>query len=206
MTAFYMFRLIFVAFFGKKRSDYHAHESGWVMTLPLIILSVLSVISGFANSTWVYNVFGQSFGTLIYFGEAEAPHVNMAVASISTIAAVAGIVLAWLIYSKEMVNYKAVAKKHNGLYKLLYNKFYIDNLYGWAFGNIMMAAGVAFDWIEHNVIDGIFDGIARLFGFTSKKTRVLQTGYLQSYALVIFTAVVIIAMVMSTPLLGGVLK
>jgi NADH-quinone oxidoreductase subunit L len=206
MTAFYMFRLIFVAFSGKKRSDYHAHESGWVMTLPLIFLAVLSVISGLVNSPWFYNIFGKSFGTFIFFGEAEAPHVNMAVAGISTIAALLGIFAAWLVYSKEVVDTKALSRKYNWLYKLLYNKFYIDNFYDWAFDSIMMGTGKAFDWIEHKVVDGFFDGIAHTFGFTSKKGRVLQTGYLQSYALVIFAAVVVIAMVMSTPLLGGVLK
>lgn len=206
MTAFYMFRLIFVAFFGKKRSNYHAHESGWVMTLPLVILAVLSVVAGFANSPWFYNTFGQSFGTFVYFEEAEIPHVNMAVAGISTVVALAGIFTAWLIYIKKVVNTEALAKKWNGLYKLLYNKFYIDNLYQWAFDSLMMAGGRVFDWIDHKVIDGLFDGFARLLGLTGKKARVSQTGYLQSYALVIFTAVVIIVIVMSTPLLGGVLK
>jgi NADH-quinone oxidoreductase subunit L len=206
MTAFYMFRLIFVAFFGKKRSNYHAHESGWVMTLPLIILAVLSVVAGFANSPWFYNTFGQSFSTFVYFEEAEIPHVNMAVAGISTIVALAGIFTAWLLYIKKVVDTEALAKKWNGLFNLLYNKFYIDNLYQWAFDSIMMVAGRVFDWIDHKVIDGLFDGFARLLGLTGKKARVSQTGYLQSYALVIFTAVVIIVIVMSTPLLGGVLK
>lgn len=206
MTAFYMFRLIFVAFFGKKRSDVHAHESSWVMTLPLIILAVLSVVSGFVNSSWFYNSFGQSFSTLIFFKEAEAPHVNMVVAGISTVAALAGILTAYLIYIKNAVNTEKLAAKYNGLYKLLYNKFYIDEIYGWVFNSIMLAGGKVFDWIDHKVIDGIFDGFARLVGYTGKKTRVMQTGYLQSYALVIFTAVVIIVIVMSTPLLGGVFK
>ncbi len=206
MTAFYMFRLIFTAFFGKKRSDYHAHESGWVMTLPLILLAIMSVFSGFANSPWFYETFGKSFGTFIFFEEAEVPHVNMAVAGVSTLVALAGIFTAWLLYSKKVVDTAALAEKWNGLYKLLYNKFYIDNLYNWAFNSIMLVAGRAFDWIEHNVIDGIFDGFARLIGFTGKKARVVQTGYLQSYALVIFTAVVIIVIVMSTPLMGGALK
>ncbi|MFL0267338.1 NADH-quinone oxidoreductase subunit L [Candidatus Clostridium radicumherbarum] len=206
MTAFYMFRLIFIAFFGKKRSDIHAHESSWVMTLPLIILAVLSVVSGFVNSSWFYNSFGQSFSTLIFFKEAEVPHVNMAVAGISTIAALAGILTAYLIYIKNAVNTEKLAKKYHGLYNLLYNKFYIDEIYGWVFNSIMLAAGKVFDWIDHKVIDGIFDGFARLLGYTGKKTRVMQTGYLQSYALVIFTAVVIIVIVMSTPLLGGVFK
>ncbi|MFL0246026.1 NADH-quinone oxidoreductase subunit L [Candidatus Clostridium stratigraminis] len=206
MTAFYMFRLIFIAFFGKKRSDIHAHESSWVMTLPLVILAVLSVVSGFTNSSWFYNSFGQSFSTLIFFKEAEVPHVNMAVAGISTIAALAGILTAYLIYIKNAVNTEKLAEKYHGLYNLLYNKFYIDEIYGWVFNSIMLAGGKIFDWIDHKVIDGIFDGFARLLGYTGKKTRVMQTGYLQSYALVIFTAVVIIVIVMSTPLLGGVFK
>lgn len=206
MTAFYMFRLIFTAFFGKKRSDYHTHESGWVMTLPLILLAVLSVFSGFANSPWFYNAFGKSFGTFIFFGEAEVPQVNIAVAGVSTIVALAGIFTAWLLYSKKVVNTAALAKKWNGLYMLLYNKFYIDNFYNWAFDSIMLVSGKAFDWIDHKVIDGVFDGFARVIGITGRKTRVVQTGYLQSYALVIFTAVVVIVIVMSAPLMGGALK
>lgn len=206
MTAFYMFRLIFVAFFGKKRSDNHAHESKWVMTLPLIILAVLSVVSGLVNSSAFYNSFGKSFSTLIFFGEAEVPHVNMAVAGISTILALLGILTAYLIYIKNAVNTEKLAKKYNGLYKLLYNKYYVDEVYGWVFNSIMLVGGKIFDLIDHKVIDGIFDGFARLVGYTGKKTRVTQSGYLQSYALVIFTAVVIIIVVMSTPLLGGVFK
>jgi NADH-quinone oxidoreductase subunit L len=206
MTAFYMFRLIFVAFFGKKSSEYHAHESGWVMTLPLIILAVLAIVAGFANSTWFYNAFGKSFGTLIFFKEPEIPHVNMVVASVSTIVALGGIFTAWLLYSKKIVDTEAVAKKWDKLYSLLYNKFYIDNIYSWAFEGIMLMAGKVFDWIDHKVIDGLFDGVAKLLGLTGKKARASQTGYLQSYALVIFTAVVIILIIMSTPLVGGVFK
>jgi NADH-quinone oxidoreductase subunit L len=206
MTAFYMFRLIFTAFFGKERSNYHAHESSWVMTLPLILLAIPSIFAGFANSPWIYNTIGKSFGSFIFFNEAEVPHVNMLVAGISTVAALAGIFTAWLLYSKKIVDTAALAKKWNGLYELLYNKFYIDNFYNWAFNSIMLASGKAFDWIDHKVIDGIFDGFARLIGAAGKKARVAQTGYLQSYALVIFTAVVIIVIVMSTPLMGGALK
>ncbi len=206
MTAFYMFRLIFTAFFGKKRSNYHAHESNWVMTLPLILLAILSVFSGFINSPWFYNTFGGSFGTFIYYGEPEVPGVNLAVAGLSTVVALAGIFTAWLLYSKKVVDTVALVKRWNGLYKLLYNKYYIDNLYNWAYEGIMLTLGRAFDWVDHKIIDGIFDGFARLIGFTGKKARVAQTGHLQSYALVIFTAVVVIVIVMSTPLLGGVLK
>lgn len=206
MTAFYMFRLIFTAFFGKKHSNYHAHESGWVMTLPLILLSVLSIFSGFVNSPWFYNTFGGSFSTFIFYGEPEVPTVNLVVAGISTLAALGGIFTAWLLYSKKLICTAALSRKWNGLYKLLYNKFYIDEIYNFGFNKIMLGLGKIFDWIDHKIIDGIFDGFARLVGFVGKKVRRAQTGYLQSYALVIFAAVVVIVIVMSTPIVGGVLK
>jgi NADH-quinone oxidoreductase subunit L len=206
LTAFYMFRLIFTAFFGKKRREYHAHESGWMMTLPLAVLAILSVFSGLVNTAWFYNAFGKSFGTFIFYGEAEVPHVNMAVAGVSTIVALAGIFAAWLLYSRKVLDTAALAVKWNGLYKLLYNKFYIDNLYNWAFDRILFASGKAFDWVEHKVIDGVFDGSARLIGYFGGKARKTQTGHLQVYALVIFTAVVVFVLILSTPLAGGVLK
>jgi NADH-quinone oxidoreductase subunit L len=206
MTAFYMFRLIFTAFFGKPRTNYHAHESGWVMSLPLILLAIMSVIGGFANSPWIYNTIGKSFSTFLFYGEAEIPHVNLIVAVVSTVVGLAGILGAWLVYSKKVVDTNALAKRWSGLYNLLYNKYYIDDFYNWAFDRIMLVSGRAFDWIDHKVIDGVFEGFAKLVGVTGKKARVAQTGYLQSYALVIFAAVVIIVIVMSTPLIGGVLR
>lgn len=206
MTSFYMFRLIFIAFFGKKRSEYHAHESSVTMTLPLIVLATLSVISGFVNSSLFYNIFGGSFSTFVFFKEAEIPQINMVVAVISTIVAVLGVYAAWLVYIKRIVDTEMLANKWNGVYKLLYNKYYIDEIYSWVFNRVMLLCGRAFDWIDHYIIDGLFNGLARLIGFTGRKIRVSETGYLQSYALVIFTAVVIIVIVMSTPFLGGAFK
>lgn len=206
MTPFYMFRLIFTAFFGKHQDGNHAHEPGWVMTLPLVLLAVLSVGAGFINSPWFYETFGKSFSTFVFFKEPEIPKVDIMVAGISTLVALAGIFSAWLVYSKKLVDTGKLAKKWNRLYMLLYNKYYIDNLYDWIFNNVMLLAGRILDGIDHYVIDGLFDGFARLVGFSGKKLRLTQTGYLQSYALVIFTAVIIIVLFMSTPILGGVIK
>jgi NADH-quinone oxidoreductase subunit L len=206
MTSFYMFRLIFIAFFGEKRSDYHAHESGWVMSLPLILLAVLSVFIGLVNSPWFYQSFGKSFGTMIFFHEAEIPNVNFGVAAVSTLVALAGIVLAWMIYGKKRINADLIAKKYHGLYKLLYNRYYIDEIYLWVFDHFMILMGKLFDWFDRTILDGIFNGFAKFIGFTGKKAQDVQTGRLQGYALVIFTAVVIIVIVISTPLLGGAFK
>lgn len=206
MTSFYMFRLIFIAFFGEKRSEYHAHESGWPMRLPLILLAVLSVIIGLVNSPWFYDAFGKSFGTLIFYGEPEIPDVNLGIAALSSAVAVLGIFTAWLVYSKKVVDTEKLTEKFNWLYKLLYNKYYIDNLYGWIFDKVMLLLGRILDWFDHYIIDGLFDGLGKLIRLTGKKLRLAQTGHLQSYALVIFAAVIIIILIMSTPILGGVIR
>ena len=206
MTPFYMFRLIFTAFFGKSRSGLHAHEAGWVMTLPLVLLAVLSVTAGFINSPWFYNAFGNSFSMFIFFKEPEIPGINLMIAGISTLAALAGIFTAWLVYSKKLVDTGKLAARWNWLYLLLYNKYYIDDIYQWVFDKVMLLLGRILDGFDHYVIDGVFDGFARLIGYSGKKLRLTQTGYLQSYALVIFTAVVIILLFMTTPILGGVIK
>lgn len=206
MTSFYMFRLIFVAFFGEKSSHHHAHESRWVMTLPLVLLAVFAVLAGFINSPWIYDTFGKSFGTLVFFGEPEVSHVNLMVAGISTIVAAAGIFTAWLVYSRKAVDAGKVAEKYGVLYQILYNKYYIDNLYQWLFDRVMLVTGEILDWIDHHIIDGLFDGCAKLIGLTGGKLRLTQTGLLQNYALVIFAAVVIIVILVSSPLLGGVIR
>lgn len=206
MTAFYMFRLIFVAFFGDKKSGHHAHETNWVMTLPLVVLAIFSVFSGFVNAPFFQNIFHKSFGTFIFFEEAEIPHVDLMVAGISTVAALAGIWLAWMIYSKKAISADNVAKRFRLIYKILWNKYYIDNIYNWLFDKILWSFGRLFNWIDHKIIDGIFDGIARLLGFFGKKLRLTTSGALQNYALIIFGAVLLIILLASTPLLGGAVR
>lgn len=206
MTSFYMFRLIFVAFLGEKRSDHHAHESPWTMKLPLILLSCFAVAAGFVNSPLFYDIFGKSFGTLIFYGEAEVPHLNLLVAGLSTVVSLGGICTAWLIYGKKLLDPAKTAKKYSGLYNLLYNKYYIDNIYNWLFDKVMILPGRLFDFIDHAVIDGFFDGVAKSTRAVGKKLRLTQTGVLQSYALVVFGAVVIIIVVMYMPTLVGGIK
>lgn len=206
MTPYYMFRLIFVTFFGEKRSDHHAHESSWVMTLPLIVLTIFAVFAGLVNSPWFYEMFGGSFGSFIFYGEPEVPHINYMVAGISTLLALAGIFTAWLFYVKKVIDTAKLAEKYSFLYKLLYNKYYIDNLYDWVFDKVMLLIGRIFDWIDHYLIDSIFDGFANLMRVIGNRLRFTQTGALQNYALVIFTAVIVIVIFMSTSVLGGVIK
>lgn len=206
MTSFYMFRLIFKVFFGENNSKHAVHESPLTMKLPLLILAFFSIFAGLVNSPWFYNTFHISFGSFVFFGEAEKPHMNYFVVILSTILSLSGITLAWLIYIKKAVNVEALRLKFNKLYLLLYNKYYIDEFYQWLYDRLMLMPGKLFDWVDHHIIDGLFDGLANRTRISGKKMSYTQTGALQNYALVMFAAVVIIILLLAIPLNGGVFK
>ncbi|MDW7673021.1 MAG: NADH-quinone oxidoreductase subunit L [Bacillota bacterium] len=199
LTAFYMFRLIFVAFFAPAKPENHPHESPISMSLPLIILGVLSVIAGFIGSPLVENNFTQ----WIYYGKAHAATFKWSLAAKSTGVAFAGITLAWLVYYKQVISAEAIRNRFKPIYNLLYNKYYIDELYQLFFDKVVLSIGKAFNWSDRKIVDGIADGTADLTRAIGGKLRFLQTGNMQSYALVIFVAVAVIVLVTGLGL-GGV--
>ena len=211
LTAFYMFRLIFTAFFGKEAEvhgehAHHAHESPASMTAPLIVLAVLSVIGGLVGSPWWTQWFGGSFGTFIYFGEPEPAHIDLAVAIPATIVALLGIGLAWVIYGAKLIKHEWLAERLRPLHTLLEHKFYVDEFYAFVFKWVMLLLGRILDWIDHRVIDGAFDGLGSATRAGGGKLRLIQSGKLQSYSLVIFGAVALVVILLSTNLIGGFVK
>jgi len=200
MTAFYMFRLIFVAFFGEKRTDHHAHESPLVMTIPLIILAVFAVFSGFIGTPFTEH----GFAEWVFYGEPHHPQPNYTIMILSTIIALAGIYFAWLIYGKQVISAEALAQRFRPLHTLLYNKFYIDEFYLWLFNNVMLKIAEGCRWWDRNVVDGVAHGLADGIRGLGARMRFIQTGNVQNYALVIFAAVVIIALWLAVPVLGGI--
>ncbi|QGP93067.1 NADH-quinone oxidoreductase subunit 12 [Neomoorella glycerini] len=202
LTAFYMFRLIFVAFFGDRRAGLHGHESPLTMTIPLLILAVLSVVAGFVGTPFA----GHGFSTFVYYGEPHHVEPNYAVMLVSVIVALAGIGLAWLFYGRPSDVPEKLATRYRSIYALLVNKFYIDEIYMWLFRRVVLGLSEAFNWHDRHVVDGIFDGVGDMTRIAGRKLRLLQTGNLQTYALVIFTAVMIIALWMAAPVLGGVIQ
>ncbi|WP_338835815.1 NADH-quinone oxidoreductase subunit L [Neomoorella thermoacetica] len=202
LTAFYMFRLIFVAFFGDRRAGLHAHESPLTMTVPLVILAVLSVVSGFVGAPFV----SHGFSSFVYYGEPHLVEPNYGVMLLSTIVALAGIGLAWVLYGRPSDVPARLAERYHSVYKLLVNKYYIDEVYLWLFHRVGLGLAEAFNWNDRHVVDGVFDGIGDVTRLSGHRLRLIQTGNLQTYALVIFTAVVIIALWMAAPVLGGVIQ
>ncbi|HHT63861.1 MAG TPA: NADH-quinone oxidoreductase subunit L [Clostridia bacterium] len=199
MTAFYMFRLIFIAFFGEKRTDHHAHESSPWMTVPLIILAFFAVFSG-------WGLVKMGYGSMVFFGHPHHGEINLGIALISTVFALGGIVLAWLIYYRKIVDTDLMKQRFRPIYNLLWNKLYIDEIYEWLFDKVMLGVAWLCNQCDRKVVDGIADGLGDTVRHTGGWMRFMQTGSLQNYALVIFGAIVIIVLLMATPVLGGVIR
>lgn len=200
LTAFYIFRMVFVALFGRKKAYYRAHEAPAVMTVPLIILAVFAVVAGFVGTPWV----SHGFGSLVYYGEAEHAQPNLLIMGISTLVALGGIGGAWLIYGRTHRVSEPMAAVAPGLHRLLLNRYYIDEFYMWIFRKILMGIGAIFNWFDRHVVDGIFDGMAGGIRACGGVLRRVQVGHLQAYALVTFAAVVVIILWMAMPVLGGI--
>jgi NADH-quinone oxidoreductase subunit L len=161
MTAFYMWRLCFLTFFGAPRNQHrydHAHESPNVMTWPLLFLAVLSICSGWVALPWL----AHGFSSFVYHGEPHHAEPEYFLMLISTLVSVGGISLAWLIYYRKSISADAIASKFKPLYTLLYNKYYFDELYDLIIVRPIIASG-KFLWdFDANVVDGAVNGTGRL--------------------------------------------
>ncbi len=196
-TAFYMFRLLFMTFHGESRVDHHVaehlHESPKNMTIPLMILAILSFFGGFlgipgasAINSFLSPVFGEHGHTGGSIAGAEAhhsaafPYLMMAV---STAIAIAGIYLAYQMYIKKPEMPKKMAERYRLIYKLLLNKYYVDEIYDTLFVNPTKKISIQL-WkrVDALMIDGSVNGIAGLVGWFGNILRYLQTGYVRNYA------------------------
>ena len=231
LTAFYSSRQVFLTFWGKSRMEpeveKHAHESPPVMTVPLIILAVLAAVSGFLGLPAEGGSAIHRFLSPIFAGEAHVTGEvaagglsEIALASISTGMGLLGIGVAWAMYIRRFVSPVQLAARFQPLYRLLLNKYYVDELYGFLF--IRPFQGLAHfldtvvdavvlhdllfvrpfqglasflaDVFELEVIGGIVNDIAALVNGSSRTLRRVQTGYMRNYALsILFGVVAIVA-------------
>jgi len=209
MTAFYMFRMFFLTFHGEPRDkSFHPHESPFPMAMPLVVLGFLSVVGG-----WVgWPTLHEGFSYFVRFGEYEQGHWNFLLVGISTVLALVGIGGAAYIYLLNKVSHEALAKRFALLYKLSFNKFYIDEIYLWIIHNIIDGLGRVLWWFDVTIVDGIIDGFGKSAQYMGSLLRRVQTGKLQDYALVLFAGVIILVLILGLTdtntahlsLLGGV--
>ena len=215
MTAFYMFRAIFMTFTGEYRGgapeensnsshdahgDYHhPHESSKVMVIPLVLLAIPAVISGWFNVTGGFGAFlghGGEGGEMAqgfiqnFFGILTHPIPLM-----SLVIAILGIFLAYAMYGAKWISAEAVGRIFRPIYILLSRKYFLDELYENVIVKTVLINGIfrAFAFFDSHIIDGTVNGIARGTGATGSSLRKIQTGQLQIYAMAIILGIIAIA-------------
>jgi NADH-quinone oxidoreductase subunit L len=176
MTAFYVFRAIFLAFLGQYRGDpaVHPHESPPSMTVPLGVLAALSLGGGFlAVPHFLEPVFAAG----------EAHHESLLVA-VSVAAGLVGVAAAWLFYVARPELPGAVAERAGALYRLVYNKYFVDEIYDAAVIQPMIRGSRTVLWrgIDAGLIDGSVNGIGARVRDVGSLLRLLQSGNIRSYA------------------------
>jgi NADH-quinone oxidoreductase subunit L len=185
LTTFYIFRLFFVVFLGKEKSEAasHAHESPAVMTWPLIVLAVFSVIGGLIGVEETYNAMfvGKAEESAGFAAALTAPfHNSPAAAGMGILAVVVGFIAAYSLYAKAEKD--PLPEKLGGLAVAMKNKFYFDEFYEATFirGHDFIAA--VMDWIDRWIVEGLCIGLLRGgVDLTGRSLRLLQTGNLQTY-------------------------
>ena len=193
MTAFYMFRVIFTVFFGQEKyPGHHApHESPGVMAWPLIVLAVPSVLVGL----WGSPLGGDGFGRFLE-GADFHEEMNTTLAVGSTVVALAGIGLAYAMYLAQAISPARIAAAFGPLYRLPLNKYYLDDLYQWFIGKVVLGLSALLAWVvDPMIIDGVVNGIGRLAVAVSTALRPIQSGRVQSYALFVFGGLALISLV-----------
>ena len=228
LTSFYMFRLIFLALFGKARSDYHAHESPLVMTVPLSILAFFSVFIGLLGSPLTQFAFQKFIAPVgMHHGEVEIKMNNLAM-SLSILAAFLGIGLSYLVYIRNNKILPAgVRSLFKPVYNLVSNKYYFDEAYDYLFVKPLMKLcrglyrfdisvidyavnlsaafavflGTVKAWIDKYIVDGLVNLTGALVMASSRKLLRLHNGFIQSYLLGAFLCVIIVIIF---KLIGGI--
>ena len=192
LTAFYSFRLVFVVFWGPPRMDRqvasHVHEPPWTMRVPLVVLAVLSIVTGYLGIP--------TFLAAVLPDTVTVPHegfVGVSIMILATIMGLGGIGLAYVMYVTKPGLPSRLAQRWPSLYAGSLNKWYVDELYDAVFvRSTIEAANDLWRWIDVKVIDGTVNGVAAAVGFWSHALRILQSGEVQHYALAIALGTVLI--------------
>ena len=177
-TAFYMARLFFLVFAGEKRSEYKAQENNGWMTVPLVILAVLAVVSGFVqmpNLPWL--------GEWLT-GASMADHTSWLVIVLSNIVAIAGLLLGWTMYGKKPVAEDPLSAGVPQLYRLLNRKYYIDEIYHALFVVPLRAIGHVLQLIDSYIVAGAVNLVSGTVLLVGKGGRRAQNGQVQTYGLI----------------------
>ena len=189
LSALYMTRLCWLVFFGKlKPENETVHEAPFVMTGPIALLGILTLVFGFTAPDWLDNVLGlpgeaTGFGSFV-LDKADSFHEHVVLAAVSSVVALVGIVFGLALYRQGMSLPGSVERGLAPVRKLAANKYYLDDAYQWTIDRVVLGIGGATAWFDRHVVnDAGVDGTGL---FTAKMSRILrrhQTGQVSNYVL-----------------------
>jgi NADH-quinone oxidoreductase subunit L len=190
LTAFYMFRLFFLTFYGKFRGthdqEHHLHESPKTMTFPLIVLALCSVFAGviglpefWHQTNWI----GEYLSPIIaHKNPSTLPHdTEWMLMGIASVSAAVIIYVAYVIYMKRNIRPLPEGAAMPGLQKLIYNKYFVDELYEKIIRKPLDTLSAVYHYIDTKVIDEIVNGVGSTVNGLSSVVRKAQTGHIGVY-------------------------
>jgi NADH-quinone oxidoreductase subunit L len=204
LTAFYVFRLVSLTFEGEARwgPEVHPHEAPRTMTVPLILLAVLSIVGGFvgvpaslgggnAIEHWLEPVFAPAQEKLTHPAHATDP-TEYLLMGLSVAVAMGGMFLARYFYLKRKDLPERMSRKASLAYKILFDKYYVDEMYDATVVNPIVKGSERLLWrgIDIGIIDWLVNATGRFFTWASSTVRVVQTGVTETYIFIFLLGVV----------------
>ena len=208
LTSFYMFRLVWLTFFGKNRYDehhVHVHESPKNMTVPLMILAFLALTGGwfafpalFGGKDYFTDFLSPVFGSGEIAGGEALHSLELTLSGVAMVAAALGLVVAWRMYSKDVKR-----GPETGLHKLLYNKYYVDEIYQAAIVGplVWISRNILWKAVDEGTIDGAVNGIGYGVREIGDGVRHAQSGNTRSYAVWVLVGAVVVFGIIFWPIL-----
>ena len=207
VTAFYMFRLVSLTFLGKERFDHHhvhPHEAPKTMLVPLIVLAFFSIVGGYIGIPHVlggHNYFEEflepvfaSANSKMMLPMHDSAALELGLMAASVAIGLLGIFAGWKIFTQKQDVAENTAKRFSGLHKLLWNKYFVDETYDAVVVNPIKQTSEKFLWkiFDVKVIDNTLNHSAKFVEATSNIFRRIQTGVVQSYAVVFVAGILLI--------------
>ena len=202
LTAFYMFRLFAMTFSGKFRGthdqEHHLHESPSAITIPLVVLAVLAVFAGFLgipeSLTPNAHILGK-FLSPVLAGETAGAHEVSHGTEIGLMVLAAVLALATSFFSWSRFKSKPDLAEPTGFGKVLANKWYVDEFYNALIVRPLDLLAQFLVFFEKNIIDGIVNGVGRLVKYGSRQLRLLQSGQVGGYVLLMVVGIIVLFLV-----------
>ena len=201
-TAFYMSRLFFMVFTGKRRAPIdpasqghnhgEPHESPATMTIPLVILALLAVVAGFVMIPGLNGGLGHWLT-----GETLEEEANILVMILSTAAGVLGILLGWAMYGKKAVPSDILSGKASWLHTLVNRKYFIDEFYQMAIVSPLKGLGHLLALFDEYIVDGVVKAVTWCMLWLGRVVTRLQNGQVQTYSLVTVLGLVVLVLVLA---------